>query len=149
MSISYTTNFKPSLLNNFNKISLFKNNNKNKIVSKNFFLFLLLLKFNNDNVFNFNSKIFIKPFYKKFITLLRAPYRYKLARHQFILNRYFIILAINMNLKKLYLQNISDFFILFKLFKNMYVWFESNIVYQHQVRIFLNFYFSKNFLIYF
>lgn len=149
MSISYITNFKPSLLNDFNKIRLFKNNSKNKIISKNFFLFLLLLKFNNKSLHNFKIKIFIKPFFKKFITLLRAPYRYKLARHQFLLNRYFIVLSISMGLKNIYLNSVSDLFVLIKLLKHLYVWFESNIVYQHQIRFYFNFNFSKNFLVYF
>lgn len=118
MSISYITNFQPSLFKNFSNAKLFVNKNKTKIISKNFFLFLLLLKYNNKK--NFNIKLFIKPTYKKFITLLRAPYRYKLARHQFIMNRYFILMSLKMNFNKINTTNYNDIIFLINFFKKFY-----------------------------
>lgn len=120
MSISYITNFKPSLFQSLDNTKLFNSKNKIKIVSKNFFLFLLLLKYNNKKN-NFNIKLFIKPTYKKFITLLRAPYRYKLARHQFMLNRYFIIMSLKIDCKNILVSNFSDIFYLINFFKKFYI----------------------------
>lgn len=142
--MSYITNFKPSDFSNFKKIKLFNNNKNKKIISRNFFLFLLLLKYSgNKNLFN--TSIFVKPFYKKFITLLRAPYRHKLSRHQFILSRYSVLYTLNINTTNIFISNIFEIVFLLKKIKKFYIWFESNIVYQHQSKIFINFYFEKNF----
>lgn len=144
VSMSYITNFKPSDFSNFKKIKLFNNNKNKKIISRNFFLFLLLLKYSgNKNLFN--TSIFVKPFYKKFITLLRAPYRHKLSRHQFILSRYSVLYTLNINTTNIFISNIFEIVFLLKKIKKFYIWFESNIVYQHQSKIFINFYFEKNF----
>jgi len=144
ISISYTTNFKPSNFLNFKNYRLFKNKNNSKIISRNFFLFLLLLKYSNNNCFN--TTIFVKPFYRKFFTVLRAPYRHKLSRHQFILNRYSILYTINFNLEQIHFNNISEILYFLKNIKKFYIWFESNIVQQHQSKIFFSF-FIKNFFL--
>jgi hypothetical protein len=94
-SISYITNFKPQAINEFTNIRLFKFKNKNRILCRNFFLFLLLLKYLKKKN-NFNNTVFIKPFKKKLYTILRAPYRHKLARHQFSLDRFKIISRIEL-----------------------------------------------------
>lgn len=120
ISISYITNFQPSLFKNFNSTQLFSSKNKLKIISKNFFLFLLLLKYNNSKN-KFNIKLFIKPNYKKFITLLRAPYRYKLARHQFLVNRFYIIMSLKINFNKIVIYKHTDVIYLINLFKTFYV----------------------------
>lgn len=143
ISISYLTNFKPSNFLTFKNYKLFKNKNNSKIISRNFFLFLLLLKYSNKTNF-FNTTIFVKPFYKKILTILRAPYRHKLSRHQFILSRYSIIYTINFNLDKVVFKNILEVLFFIKNIKKYYIWFESNIVQQHQTKIFLNIFF-KNF----
>lgn len=143
ISISYTTNFKPANFLNFKNYKLFKNKNNSKIISRNFFLFLLLLKHSNNSDY-FNTTIFIKPFYKKVLTVLRAPYRHKLSRHQFILSRYSVLYSINFNLQKIWFNNTSEVLYFLKNIKNFYIWFESNIVQQHQSKIFLSF-FLKNF----
>lgn len=146
MSISYITNFQPLLLNNFSNINLFTNRNKTKLISKNFILFLLLLKSHKKGL---DIKFFIKPKYKKFITLLRAPYRYKLSRHQFLIKRYYITMSLKIKSKKINLTHYKDVLFLIQFFKKFYVWFESNIVFQHQVKLFFKFNFKNNFLIYF
>lgn len=144
ISISYITNFKPSDFSNFKNFKILKNNNNNKIISRNFFLFLLLLKYSNVDD-KLNVSIFIKPFFKKFITVLRAPYRHKLSRHQFIMSRYYVLYSINMNINYIIIKNIFEITYLLKKIKHFYIWFESNIVYQHQVKIFFNFFFKNNF----
>lgn len=92
------TNFKPQIFSNFNKIEFFKKN-KNQIFCKNFFMFLLLLKYKN-NIFFQKSSIFIKPSKRKVYTILRSPYRHKLARHQISLKRYEIKSTIKMQIHK-------------------------------------------------
>lgn len=121
VSISYTTNFKPSDFLYFNDLKMMKSKNEEKIVSRNFFLFLILLKFSKENsTYTFNSSIFVKPNYKKFITLLRAPYRYKLSRHQFMFSRYYVLFNIKINFENLFFKNINDLVLFIKLSKNFY-----------------------------
>lgn len=147
ISLSYTTNFKPSDFLYFNDFKMFKHNNE-KIVSRNFFLFLILLKYSNKNsIYNFKSSIFVKPNFKKFITLLRAPYRYKLSRHQFMFSRYYVLFSIKVDFENLYFNSLNDLIVFIKLSKNFYFWFESNIVSQHQSKLFIKFFFNNLFLI--
>lgn len=144
--MSYITNFKPANFSNFRNFQIFNNNKNKKIISRNFFLFLLLLKYtNNKNLLNVS--IFVKPFFKKFITVLRAPYRHKLSRHQFILSRYSVLYTISIKNNLIFISNIFEIIYLIKKIKKFYIWFESNIVYQHQIKIFFNFFFEKNFKI--
>ena len=150
ISITYTTNFKPADFLFFSDFKLFKNKKKlnNKIISRNFFLFLILLKHTNKNTeYKFNTSVFVKPNFKKFITLLRAPYKNKLARHQFMLSRYFVLFSVSLNFEDIFFNNITDLVFFINLSKNFYFWFESNIVSQHQVKLFFNCYFNNIFLI--
>lgn len=146
ISISYITNFKPSYFTSFKNLKLFKNKSNSKVIARNFFLFLLLLKYTNKNSI-LNTTVFVKPFYKKVLTILRAPYRHKLSRHQFILSRYSVLYTINFNSKQIYFNRIDEILFFLKNLKNFYVWFESNIVYQHQSKIILSTFFKNNFLI--
>ena len=128
ISISYTTNFKPSnffVLKNYN---FFKTKNNNKIISRNFFLLLLLLKYSHnknhnkkENFYSLKTTVFVKPFYKNVLTLLRAPYRYKLARHQFMVSRYFVLLTINSTFNDLFFSNSQDLVVFLKFLKKFYV----------------------------
>ena len=144
--MSYITNFKPANFINFKNFQIFKTKKTKKIISRNFFLFLLLLKYSNKNEV-LNISIFVKPFFKKFITVLRAPYRHKLSRHQFILSRYSVLYNISLDVDSIFIKNISELIFLVRKTKLFYTWFESNIVYQHQVKIFFNFFFENNFKI--
>lgn len=124
ISLSYITNFKPANFSNFNNLNLFKNKNKKKIISRNFFLFLLLLKYANSSSIDhkiLNTTVFVKPFYKKFITSLRAPYRHKLSRHQFILSRYHILCTIKINTQLLKFNKDFEIFFFIKQIKKFYV----------------------------
>ena len=119
ISISYITNFKPADFLFFNDIKIFKKN-KTKIISRNFFLFLLLLKYSNTSQ-TINTSIFVKPSYNKFITLLRAPYRYKLSRHQFLVSRYFVLMNISTNINDVHFNNTEDLIFFIKLIKKFYI----------------------------
>lgn len=150
ISISYTTNFKPSDFLYYNNFKLFKKPNNSKIISRNFFLFLILLKHVNNNSYfkQANTSILVKPNYKKFITLLRAPYRYKLSRHQFMVSRYYVLLSISINTNNLDFLSTNNLIIFINFIKKFYIWFESNVVSQHQVKIIFNFNIKNLFLIY-
>lgn len=97
------TNFKPFFFENYNNFS-FLGKNKNQIFCKNFFVYLLLLKYKKNHFFS-KSSIFVKKYKKKVYTILRAPYRHKLARHQFHLNRYEINSSIKIPLKNPFFTN--------------------------------------------
>jgi hypothetical protein len=120
ISISYTTNFKPSHFLNFKDLKLFKTKNDSKIISRNFFLFLLLIKYSNNSDI-FSTNVFVKPFYKKLITVLRAPYRHKLSRHQFILSRYSVLFTMNVNSLKIKFSNISEILYFVRNVKKFYI----------------------------
>lgn len=90
------TNFKPTIIKEIKEINFLnfdtnfknkKNNNKNQIYCKNFLFYLLLLKYQKSFIFH-KSSVFIKKFKKKVYTILRSPYRHKLARQQIAINRY-------------------------------------------------------------
>ena len=105
---TYLTNFKPNnfdIMSNTNKFKHFK---KNRIICRNFFLFILLLKYFNNKI-NSKSCMWIKPLKQKNITLLRAPYRYKLSRQQITITRYFIFYKLTFNFKNnFYLDTIKN-----------------------------------------
>lgn len=147
ISLSYITNFKPADFLNFKNLNLFKNKKNKKIISRNFFLFLLLLKYTNkpNKQHLLDTTIFVKPYYKKFITLLRAPYKNKLSRHQFVLSRYHIVCTVKININLIRFDKNHEILFFIKQTKQFYVWFESNIVYLHQSKIFFNFLFENNF----
>lgn len=119
ISLSYITNFKPSNFSNFRDFYIFKNKKNKKIISRNFFLFLLLLKFTGNRDL-LNVSVFVKPFFKKFITVLRAPYRHKLSRHQFVLSRYSVLYSLNLNINNIYVQNVFELTYFLKILKKFY-----------------------------
>ena len=118
--MSYITNFKPANFINFKNFQIFKTKKTKKIISRNFFLFLLLLKYSNKNSV-LNVSIFVKPFFKKFITVLRAPYRHKLSRHQFILSRYSVLYNISLDTDVIFIKNVFELTFLLKKMKLFYI----------------------------
>lgn len=146
LSTDLITNFKPQVFGKFNKMDFLKKNKK-QIFCKNFFIFLLLLKFKNNNIFN-KSSVFIKPFKKKIYTILRSPYRHKLARHQITLKRYQVRSTVKINVKNdIIMNNFKNLIDLVKLLNNYSNWFESNLVFNHKCKFLFNFYYKNNFLI--
>lgn len=96
---TFLTNFKPTQIN-YNNFSLFNVNTSNKLICRNFFLFLILLKYLNTKTFKKNN-FFIKPLKKKLFTLMRAPYHFKISRHQITISRYVLIFKLNIKLNNL------------------------------------------------
>ena len=127
ISTNLITNFKPSFLQNSNNTDIFKKNNKQKYC-KNFLIYILLFKYKL-KIFK-KSSIFVKKYKRNVYTILRSPYRHKLARHQFFLKRYFINFSIVIKLNKfIELTNFNkliDLIVFVKKYNNL---FESNIIF--------------------
>ena len=150
-SLHYTCNFKPQLLslNNVNYLSIYvKLRSNNYILCRNFFLFLLYLKYClKKKKFN-NLSIFIQPYKEHKETILRAPYRYKLGRYQLGINRYIITCSFSfINYDLFRITNINQLILFNNLCKNFYPWLESNICFQHKVYYSYYIRYTKNFLI--
>lgn len=138
------SNFKPSLLLKLNNLQKFRKNHQ--IYCKNFFIYILLLKYKN-NLFK-KSNLFIKKYIKKTYTILRSPYRHKLARHQLHLNRYFIKNVLEVSLKlPVYFKSWFKILIYLNFFKNINKIFESNLIYVNNIQLFLPVKFNNNFLL--
>jgi hypothetical protein len=147
--MSFLTNFKPSnffYLNNFNFFKIRKNS---KIILRNFFLFLFLLKYlNNKNNIKVNQDIWIKPIRKKAITILKAPYKNKLARNQLLLKRFFFLYRLKLILNtKLGFEIYSNLIAFINFFKNFNFFIESSLSYQYKTKINFSFYFNNFFKI--
>jgi hypothetical protein len=119
-SIIYITNFQPNIIADFNNIKLFKIKKKNRIICRNFFLFLLLLKYFKKNNF-FNISLFIKPFKKKLFTILRAPYRHKLTRHQLSLNRFKVTANVQLISTKIVFSNEKSLLSFLSIINKLYM----------------------------
>jgi len=131
------TNFKINTLVKFNLINNLKIKYTNKIICRNFFLFLFLLNFFKKN----KNCFFIKPFKKKTLTILRAPYRYKLSKHQLIINRYLIFLKnVIFFENKIFFKTYNQIIILLLFFYKNVLWFETNLVFFLKLKISFNFY---------
>jgi hypothetical protein len=145
-SINYITNFKPNFTQFNEKSVIFNSQNNNKIVNRSFFLFLMSIKFlKKKNNFSKNT-IFVKKQIKHVQTILRPPYRFKLSRHQLILNRYYLIHHIEYCFYNyIYLNNFFELIDFIKNLRFFYLWFESNIVFQYKVLFYFYFSFFKNF----
>lgn len=145
-STSLSTNFKPSYFNSFDNLIFFKKK-KNQIFCKNLFMFLILIKYKKTNFFD-KSNIFIKPYKRKVYTILRSPYRHKLARHQIVLNRYNILSSIRLKVDKYFvINNFNDVKKIFYFFKKFNNWFESNIIYNYKINFSFIFTYNSNFLL--
>ena len=144
---TFLTNFKPSNINLYTENKLFKLKTNKKIICRNFFLFLLFIKYLNKKTLN-NSNIWIKPIKQKTITLLRAPYRHKLFRHQIVLNRYFFFYKISFNLNSyIKAKSFNELKLIVNFFKKFNIWIESNIVFNFKIKYLFYFSLSKFFLL--
>ena len=93
------------------------------------------------------TNIFIKREIKNTLTMLRAPYKNKLGRHQLGLSRYNINCSFLVKLnKELIFKNISFYFFFLKITKHFFLFFESNICYQHSTVFFIQFKYKKFFI---
>jgi hypothetical protein len=145
--MNFITNFRP-VNTNINSNFFFKIKSKNRIMCRNFVLFLLLISFLKNTEFFLNFSFFVKPFFKKSSVILRAPYKNKLSRHQLAYNRYNLMLRFNLKLNYLInLTQISEVVFLIKKIKSFFLWFESNICYQHKIKLVFNLNYVDNFLL--
>jgi len=123
-SLNYSCNFKPQLLslNNVNYFNIYvKLRANNHILCRNFFLFLLYLKYSLKKKKFKHLSIFIQPYTQHRETILRAPYRYKLGRYQLGLNRYKITCSFSfINYNVFSIVNINQLLVLTKLCKQFY-----------------------------
>jgi hypothetical protein len=139
ISINYITNFKPS--KNFSENYSFYKNKNNIILCKHFLIFFYLMKISLKN--NADIKIFLKPKRRKLETLLRAPYRHKISRHQITISRYNLVVVFKLNLKKNILcKSITQLTFLIKEITTYFSFFETNICYSHSLKI--RFFFKNN-----
>ena len=110
------------MLNNVNHLNLYvKLRSNNYILCRNFFLFLLYLKYCFKKKKFKHLSVFIQPSTQHRETILRAPYRYKLGRYQLGINRYRIICSfsfIDYNVFKV--TNINQLVLLNRLCKTFY-----------------------------
>ena len=149
--MSYITNFRPEVF--LKKVRrtqiIFKGLQRdNHVICRNFFLFFLFLKYCYKKSYFKKMSVFIKPRHSNLFTLLRAPYRYKLGRHQLTTSRYTVLCSFTLSKHIVVNLNKTNQLIVFlKICKNFYPWFESNICYQHIVFIHLVINYKNNFLI--
>lgn len=119
--MNFITNFRP-INTNMNSNFFFKIKSKNRIMCRNFILFLLLISYLKNNKFFLNFSFFVKPFFKKSAVILRAPYKNKLSRHQLSYNRYNLMLIFNLRLNNLIkLNQINDLFFLINKIKSFFL----------------------------
>jgi len=145
--MNFITNFRP-INTEINSNFFFKIKSKNRLMCRNFILFLLLISYLKNNIFFLDFSFFVKPVFKKSIVILRAPYKNKLSRHQLSYNRYNLMLKFDFKLNRLISFNqIHDLISLVNKVKSFFIWFESNICYQHKIKINFNFTNINNFLL--
>lgn len=145
--MNFITNFRP-INTNINSNFVFKIKSKNRIMCRNFILFLLLITYLKKSNFFLNFSFFIKPFFKKSNIILRAPYKNKLSRHHLSYNRYNLLIKFNFKLDSfLILNNLSDLIFFVKKIKSFFLWFESNICYQHKIKLIFHTQYINNFFL--
>lgn len=148
--LSFLTNFRPSNFSYLDDISFLKIRKNSKIILRNFFLFLILLKYltNKKKKSFLNQTIWIKPTKKKLITILKAPYKNKLARNQLLLKRFFIFYKLKLVLNDdIEIKNFNNIIELVQFFKKFNFFLESSLIYQYKTKINFNFFYNDFFTI--
>lgn len=119
--MNFITNFRP-ISTNINSNFFFKVKTKNRIMCRNFILFLLLINFLKNSFFFLDFSFFVKPFFKKSSVILRAPYKNKLSRHQLAYSRYNLVLKFNFKLNHfLKLTKLNDLIFLINKIKSFFL----------------------------
>ena len=149
LNLTYISNFIPNVhVKNYSAMT----KDKNKIQIKNLFIFILLLKhtymYGNTVI---NTTLFVKPKKTKSIVVLRAPYRYKLARLNLAFSRHYIGVFITINNTKLK-KNFFEYTYMgvknqVKVLKTLSNTFDTNMLHQHKAKISFNCNFKKNFFL--
>jgi hypothetical protein len=145
----FLTNFKPTNFSYLNDFNFYKVRKSSKILLRNFFLFIFLLKYLiNKNNIKTNQSIWIKPIHKKIITILKAPYKNKTARNQLLFKRFFFVFKLKFFLKeKLVFNDLQKLLKFIQFFKKFNLFIESSLMYQYKIKIIFNFYFKNFFLV--
>ena len=126
------------ILNRKESIIKYKLKSKRKILIKYYLVFLFSLHYFYKNKLNFSSLNLNKFFFftkkkkKLTFTLLRAPFRHKLTKKNYMINRYKHCLIIIFNYTSVFDK---DIFILMKFFKFFLKSFSTNIIYQNNFSI--------------
>jgi hypothetical protein len=125
-------NFNPQVINSKNILS---QNKINRIYCKNFIFTILFFEFFNStfskNFLPYNYNINITKKRKHVGSILRAPYKNKIAQFSLGLYRYYLNLSFYIKTEFLpILNNKNDFKLLFIKFLNSYNYFESTLVTQ-------------------
>lgn len=136
---NFITNFNPHLSEDVDLKYLDKLNKSTKIVCKNLIIFILcvreIISQKEFNLFDWKFKIFILPLKKTLYTLLRAPYRYKLAKNQLMFKRYNLVISAKQLKQAPVIKNIGQIHTLLDNFIDKSKKFETNIAYQRRGRI--------------
>lgn len=154
ISLKYVSNFSPNFLlkpyllrtkRTDGNISEGKKHQLLKITCKNFILFILLLK----SVFRSNCiRFFIKPKQSSIYNILRAPYKNKISRHQLTLSRFFFTVSMLINLSdNIRANDITKVALITHELKQLYLFFESNICFQHSSKMTFDFFLNNYFFI--
>lgn len=144
------TNFRPANFAQLGGINFLKIRKNSKIILRNFFLFIILLKYLNHNKNkNFiNQTVWVKPTRKKLITILKAPYKNKLARNQLLLKRFFIFYRVKLTLvERIQLKSFNKIIELIHFFKKFNFFLESSLIYQYKTKVNFSFYYNDFFII--
>lgn len=143
-----THSFLKKRINNSLLNQKFESYDQKKIFSKNFLIFLMMLHFFFKKDKNINSSVsfFILPKRCNNYTMLRAPFRHKLAKKHYSVVRYKLICTLKLNFFKNlnFLKNFSSSVKLIEFLKNKFIFFDSNICYQSKLSFFYKFYLNKN-----
>lgn len=145
----YTCNFKPVVTGHtpLNLYSFKKLRNNNHVMCRNFFIFLFFINkdLRSDN--NLSFSVFLRPNRRSNNTILRAPYRYKLARYQITTSKYNVIVTSKIRYPFKDITTLSEVIDFVFLNKKFYSCFESNMIFQNKVRLSFNTRFSNFFKI--
>lgn len=119
--MNFITNFRP-INTDINSTFFFKIKHKNRIMCRNFILFLLLISYLKNNNLFLNFNFFVKPIFKKSAVILRAPYKNKLSRHQLCYNRYNLMLQFKLKLNNfIFINSVNDLIFLITRIKSFFL----------------------------
>ena len=172
VALDYSSNFKINLglrsrlkptQNNYKVSKMLKTSSSikttSRIVCKHSIIMLMLFhKYNSLALLNKNLPVNIKSlvfFFKaskqKYFTLLRAPYRYKIARNQILFKRFFVKCSIVLHITKTkptlpLINSYSPLWALDKTLAALYSDLDTNICTQNKINLLIPFSY-KNFLL--
>lgn len=136
-----TTNFSPNLTKDLYSYSFltYKKLKKVKILCKNLIIFILCVReaifFDKRNLGDWKFKFYTLPTHKTLYTLLRAPYRYKLAKNQLMFKRYNFLFSAKKLINPPQIININQAGEFLNYFIISSGFFETNIAYQKKSSI--------------